>query len=272
MYEIGSRVADPWAREEYVTITGFDSVKKSYSAKTKSGEPMSFSQGPTDVIAEPKKKATPKVTKTSSAPINYIGTSAAGKLGPNIVGEQNNMKSLDSVDLNKVAELKEVGAPKSAADEIAKGNAKYSQYQKALAGASFMIDVMNASSAYAATTGQARLNIMQARNDASDAIYRGRLAQMDRQSEGNQMGQQATLAMAAQGQDVSGSATAKVVGSQEAIGYEMGAREMINAYREALGYELEEIAYEYQMDNAKIERDNAYIGAALNFGTNMAVL
>lgn len=136
------------------------------------------------------------------------------------------------------------------------------------AGAQFFADVLNANAAYAAASGQAQLNIMQARNQAADALYRGRQAQMEAQSEGRRAGESALLAMAVQGQDVSGSAVQKIQGSYEAMGVFNGMREEINAVREALGYKLEEVAYDYQIRNAGIARQSAIIGSAINFSAS----
>lgn len=149
---------------------------------------------------------------------------------------------------------------------------KSNNAKKALAVVGFLIDVSNANNAYQAAKGQAQLNIIQARNEAADAISRGHQAQLDRQSEGHQAGQDATLAMVAQGQDARGGAVSKIRGSYEAMGYMNGAREMINSYREALGYELEEVAYEYQIDQAAINRDNAILASGINTATTLAVM
>jgi hypothetical protein len=140
--------------------------------------------------------------------------------------------------------------------------------QLGLAGAKFLIDLQNADNAYNNTVGLARLNILQARNQASDALYRGRQAQLDRQLEGYQAGEDALLAMAAQGQDVSGQAVGKVQGSLETVGIFNGMQEQINSMREALGFELEEVAYEYQIDSAAATRQNAKFNAALEFGAS----
>jgi hypothetical protein len=137
--------------------------------------------------------------------------------------------------------------------------------QLALAGASFFADVLNANSAYATVQGQAQMNILQARNQAADAISRGRQAQLDAQSEGYQAGQSALLAMAAQGQDIQGAGVEKIQGSYEAMGIMNGMREEINSMREALGFKLEEVNYDYQVAQAGIGRKNAIIGSALNF-------
>jgi hypothetical protein len=157
--------------------------------------------------------------------------------------------------------------PKSdVATELAKQSQEHKQATLALAGANFMLGVLNSQSAYRAAQGQAQLNILQARNQASDALYRGRQARLDAESEGYNVGQQALLNAAAQGQDVSGAAVGRIQGSHEVMGIMNGMREEINSMREALGFELEEISYDYQVGQAKIARDSALIGSALQFG------
>ena len=74
--------------------------------------------------------------------------------------------------------------------------------------------------------------------------------------------------MALQGQDVSGSAVQKIQGSYEAVGVFNGMREEINAVREALGYELQEVAYNYRVRNVEIARTSAIIGSAINAGAS----
>lgn len=155
-------------------------------------------------------------------------------------------------------------ADSATAAVLERQGADYANARKAIAAGNFLVDVMNAQNAYQNAGGQAALNIMMARNSASDAIYRGRQAALDRQSEGFKAGEDASLAMAAQGQDVQASATSKVRGSYEAMGYMNAAREEINAIREAMGYELEIVNYELQQDMALINRDVAVIGSALN--------
>lgn len=145
----------------------------------------------------------------------------------------------------------------------------YRRSQLALAGAQFGLDVMNANSSYRQLSGQAQLNIMMARNQAADAVYRGRQAAFAAESEGFQAGEQALLNAAAQGQDISGAGVQRVQSSYEAIGYYNAAQEEINGMREALGFELEEINYDYQLESARIARDYAVIGSALNLGANV---
>lgn len=146
----------------------------------------------------------------------------------------------------------------------------YSTMQTGLAGAKFMLEVVNAQSQYQTIKGQASLNIMQARNSAADALNRGRQAQSDAQSEGYQAGQESLLSAAAQGQDVNGAGAGKIQASYEAMGIYNGMREEINSMREALGLELEEINYDYQVGQADIQRTNSMIGSALSFGATAA--
>lgn len=169
-----------------------------------------------------------------------------------------------------------VSKPQSDGDKIVnKLDQMESNSDKAQAGlavANWFADISNANNAYRAAEGQAQLNIMQARNEAADAIQRGHQAQLDRQSEGHQAGQDATLAMVAQGQDARGGSVNKIRGSYEAMGYMNGAREMINAYREALGYELEEVAYEYQVDQAAINRDNQIFASTARTAVTLGMM
>jgi hypothetical protein len=150
-------------------------------------------------------------------------------------------------------------------------NDRDKQFNKGMmiaAGANFVLEVMNANSAYQNVQGQAALNILQARNQANDAIYRGRQARMDAESEGKNNSEEAILSMVAQGQRVDSAGVQKISKSYEIMGAMNGMREEINSMREALGYELEEINYDYQVDSAKETRNFALIGSALNFGAN----
>lgn len=157
---------------------------------------------------------------------------------------------------------------KTTADTIKQEGIKTRQLVAISAGAEFFADVFNANSAYNAASGEAQLNIIQARNQGADALYRGRQARVEAESEGRQTGEDALLAMALQGQDVSGSAVQKIQGSYEAVGVFNGMREEINAVREALGYELQEVAYNYRVRNVEIARTSAIIGSAINAGAS----
>jgi len=134
-----------------------------------------------------------------------------------------------------------------------------------LAAAEFGIDMMNANSRYRTISDQAQFNIVQAQNQRADSLYRGRLAAGRAESKGRQAGEQSLLALAAQGQDVSGAAAQRVQGSYEAVGIENALQEEINSMREALGFELEQIGYDYQIKTAGIERDASVISSGLQF-------
>jgi len=153
--------------------------------------------------------------------------------------------------------------------ETKKQDTDYKAAKTALSGAQFMVDVYNANNAYTQVAATAQLNILQARNQQADALYRGRQAALDAQSEGYQAGQSALLNAAAQGQDVNGAQTQKIQGSYEAIGYYNAAQEEINSMREALGYELEEVNYGYQVRAAEINKNYAVLGSALQFGASV---
>lgn len=139
-----------------------------------------------------------------------------------------------------------------------------------LAGAQFGLDIMNASTQYRNVEGQARFAIMQSKNQAADALYRGRQAALETQSEGKSQGEDALLALAAQGQDVQSSGVQRVVNSYEAIAEQNAAIVEANAMREALGFELDQIATDYQLENARINRNQQYISSALTFGAQSA--
>jgi hypothetical protein len=96
--------------------------------------------------------------------------------------------------------------------------ASYRKEQLMAAGAKFGIDMLNIANQYQNISGVARFNIMQARNQASDALFRGRQAGFERQSEGIRAGKQALLAMAAQGQSVDSESVQKIQRSYEAVG------------------------------------------------------
>ena len=151
-----------------------------------------------------------------------------------------------------------------------KNTRSYRNEKLVLAGAQFGLDIMNASTQYRNVEGQARFAIIQSRNQAADALYRGRQAAFDTQSEGRDAGEDALLALAAQGQDVQGAGAERIVRSYEGIAEQNAAIVEANAMREALGFKLEEIAVDYQLENARINRDQQYISSALTFGAQAA--
>lgn len=143
---------------------------------------------------------------------------------------------------------------------------QYRQEKLALAGAKFGMDILNANLQYRQIAGQAAFNIQMAKNQAADSLFRGRQAASQAQSQGRAAGDQAILAMAAQGQDVSGAGVGRVVGSYEAVAEQNAMQLEINGIKEALGFQLEEVNYNFQVQNAKINRDATILSSALNLG------
>lgn len=167
-------------------------------------------------------------------------------------------------------EIKTPKEPTTVLDQMKVENSQYQKSKLALAGAQFGLDIMNATTQYRNVEGATRFNILQSKNQAADAIYRGRQAGMAETSAAKSQAEDATLALAAQGQDVQGAGVSKIVNSYEAIGAQNAALAESNAMREALGYELDQVSQNYQLDIAKINRNQQYISSALNFGATAA--
>lgn len=148
--------------------------------------------------------------------------------------------------------------------DIAKGT------QIALAGAELFINVMNANSQYNAIEGQAKMNIFLATQSASDAISRGAGRSLARKQEGKRAGEASLASLAAQGIDVSSAGAQRASASQEAVGIYNGMLEEINASREALGFEQQIVQFNFDIDQADIQRDSAIIGSVLDFGASVA--
>ena len=258
---MGMQVPNEFKRGEYVTVTGVDSVKNTYTGKTKSGQTYSSAiGGAIGVEGTSGIKASAKVSNTS-------GVISAKTL-------TNDSQVSNEMSMPVGEEFKTQTAASAIANQTKQSAQQYKDYksgQLMLAGAQFGLDVFNANSAYSAAKGQAALNIIQSRNQAADSLFRGRQAQADAQSEGVQAGQSALLAMAAQGQDLQGAGVEKIQGSLEAMGIMNGMREEVNAMREALGFKLEEINYDYQLVQAGQARNNAIIGSALNLAASAYV-
>ena len=144
------------------------------------------------------------------------------------------------------------------------------QAKTLLAAAKFGLDVMNAQSAYGAIQGAAQLNILEARRQGFDALERGKQRDLEAQVEGQIVGEQTVLALAAQGQDISSAGVEKARSSVQDIGIYNGLQEEMDSIREALGFDLEEVAINYQVDLADIERQATILSSGLNLGANIA--
>lgn len=147
---------------------------------------------------------------------------------------------------------------------------EYAKAKAAIGGARFMLGVMNANAQYSETVNTARQNIALAQNNINDTLSRGREAQLARESEGIRAAGQSSLNMAAQGLDVSSGLGQDIANSYTAVGALNGARELINSYREALGYEIEQLNNQYAMGMAGSNRNMEYLNSALSLGGGLA--
>ena len=138
------------------------------------------------------------------------------------------------------------------------------------AASQFMFDTLNANNAYSAMEIEGQFQILESKRLANDAIARGRQRALEAQVEGMEAADSAVLALAAQGQDVYGTGVSQVESSFEQVGLINALEEEIAGYREALGYELEQVAINYKLDQAKVERDLSIAGSALNLAANAA--
>lgn len=139
-----------------------------------------------------------------------------------------------------------------------------------IAGAKFGMEVINANNQYNESVATSRANIALAQNNINDAIYRGREAQLARESEGIRAAGQTSIGLAAQGIDVNGSLGQRLTSSYEAVGALNGAQELINSYREALGYEIQQENERYSISMAANNRNMQYFNSGLNLAGGMA--
>jgi hypothetical protein len=267
----GMQHPHPMREREYVTLTGYDSVQDMVTFKENAKGGKTGWMGNKSIDAGAVK---PPPLEKPARPADVLVKPAPNKPAEQLQefdpGKDLSMPTGDEFGVKQVATTAQ--AIGSQTNYLKQRDTNYAKAQMALEGVNFMLDVMNANNAYHAATGQAQFNIMMARNQAADALYRGRQAQGAAQSEGRMAGQDALLGMAAQGQDTGGAAAQKVQGSYDAMGVMAGMQHEINSIREALGHELEEVNYNWQMKQARVTRDNQIIGSGLKLGAKAATL
>jgi len=212
------------------------------------------------VTDEPKKKST----------VRKITSGAAKKrtrVEPSKVSAytMDNARADESNDLQKDANTIAISQNKIDNERFEKRQ----QGARLKAGLKFGLDMLNAKSAYDAVSSAAALNIMETRRQANDALARGKQAALEERVAGELQGEQTLLSMIAQGQGAQSDQTTQAVGSDEDIGIYNGLQAEINSITEAMGFELEEIAINYQVDQAKIERNASYLSSAANYGTSI---
>jgi hypothetical protein len=210
-----------------------------------------------------------KKEPTADPLLKYNASDLGFKPGSNPLSIQTSEQDLVSATREQATAAEKTATNIANQTQVLKDQqAQYRQEKLAAAGAKFGIDVLNTMNQYRNVSGVARFNIMQARNQMADAVYRGRQAGFQRQLEGQRAGEQSLLAMAAQGQSVSSESVQKIQRSYEAVGIENSMREEINGIREALGFQLEEISQEYQLEMAANQRDMSILSSALELGAS----
>jgi hypothetical protein len=238
-----------------------------------------YSEGPGTMVGRSADGA--EIVRNNMAPIDVTGTkSAPSKAAVRVIRPKAEPGGVVNENLDAAASRAsmapgQLSAPDMAvppsqdqqtANVLKAQGAEAKNARLALAGAQFFADVLNANMKLQQTEGAARLNIIQSRYQAQDAIYRGAQNAMRAEAEGRTEAEDATVALAAQGQNVQGRAVQRIQNSYNAVAAFNAAQERINALREAYGFEMEEVNQRYQVASARNVRDASVIGSALNFG------
>lgn len=233
------------------------------------GRPNSFGVSFSDSINISGDPRFDKGNPLTTAPINRFGGTQSPE-SPRTLDE------MMSAPINRVGEKNMFNPPKpTEADKITESVEELTDVQRqqglsqaqttlALAGAKFFLDTLNANSAYRGLEGATQLNILESRRMAADAVARSKQRALDARSEGILAGEATALSLAAQGQEVDSQTVGRAVGSVEEMGIYNALQEEIAGFREALGFQLEEVSMEFQLDQARIDRDMQIFSSGLN--------
>lgn len=226
---------------------------------------MDFSKDAIDVYGKDKAPAKPALTKApakvTAAPKKAQLIKPKGYSDQDIMGMIDDESPATMTAKNTQAITKQTEMMQTEADRK-RTSAGY------LAAARFGLDVMNANSAYAAVKGAAALNLSEAKRQSADAMMRGEQRALEARGEAQHEGESALLALAAQGQDVQGANAQKVVSSLDAMGAQNAMQEELTALGEALGFNLEGVAINYQLDQAETNRNMSILSSALQYGAS----
>jgi len=127
-------------------------------------------------------------------------------------------------------------------------------------------DVMASQTQYEAIKGAADTNIYLLNHQKSLIMVAGRQAALDRQMEGELNADQASLSLAAQGQDLRGAGVDKVTSSYRAMALQNAAREESKMYAEMAGVEIQIANQDYNVEMADNANDMALYQGILNVG------
>lgn len=149
-------------------------------------------------------------------------------------------------------------APDKTADQLAALNANIKSTQQKQAGLDILEGAAGALNEYfkfSQISAKAKTNIMLANYQADQALSLGKDAALREETKGFARGEQALLAAAAQGQEVSGGIARSAQLSEELYGVYNAMAIESNAIREAYGYKSQALMIKGEVDLAKIQRD-----------------
>lgn len=127
-------------------------------------------------------------------------------------------------------------------------------------------EVMASNTQYEAIKGAAATNIYLLNHQKSLVMAAGKQAALDRQMEGELNADQASLALAAQGQDLNGAGADKVTSSYRAMAMANAAREEAKMYADIMGVDIQIANQDYNVEMADNANDMAMYQGILNVG------
>lgn len=150
----------------------------------------------------------------------------------------------------------------------AKAKALDNQRKTALVNSSLqaVTDVMASQTQYEAIKGAADTNIYLLNHQKSLLMVAGKQAALDRQMEGDLNADQASLSLAAQGQDLNGAGVDKVTSSYRAIAMANAAREEAKMYADMAGVDIQIANQGYNVEMADQANDMALYQGILGVG------
>lgn len=167
---------------------------------------------------------------------------------------------LDGVEADKARADLNLSKSKAAALEAQRKTALVTSSLQAVS------DVMAAQTQYEAIKGAGETNIYLMNHQKALTLAAGRQAALDRQMEGEQNADQASLALAAQGQELRGAGVDKVTSSYRAMALQNAAREEANMYAAIAGIDIQIANVDYNTTMAENAADMALYQGILNVG------
>lgn len=134
------------------------------------------------------------------------------------------------------------------------------------AGLQTIAGILNATSQFSQVKSRARLNIMLASHQESAVIASGKGKALREETKGISAGEDAALALVAQGQEFTGNLASKAKQTEELFGAFNAMQVEINSLREAYGLKAQQALFESDIRQGKIARDAAIFDSVLSGG------